>query len=154
MHIRDFASDDSKELASLFRRAVREIGARDYNAAQIDAWADGISAENLDARLSDGRLALVAVGEDGKLLAFGDLEASGHLDFLYALPEAAGKGIAARLYETLETRARAKAITRLYTEASEPARRFFLKTGFVVLRRRDFMIGTTPIHYYAMEKLL
>ena len=89
MHIRDFASDDSKELASLFRRAVREIGARDYNAAQIDAWAGGICAENLNARLSDGRLALVAVGEDGKLLAFGDLEASGHLDFLYALPEAA-----------------------------------------------------------------
>ncbi|HEY2034016.1 MAG TPA: GNAT family N-acetyltransferase [Rhizomicrobium sp.] len=154
MHIRTYATADAQELANLFRRAVREIGARDYDAAQLKAWADGISAERLDARLSDGRLALVAVGEDGRLLAFGDLEADGHIDFLYALPEIAGKGVVAMLYDALETHARAKFMPRLYTEASEAARRFFLKKGFAVLQRRDFLIGATPIHNYAMEKLL
>jgi putative acetyltransferase len=39
-------------------------------------------------------------------------------------------------------------------EASEPARRFFLKHGFSELHRRNFEIGGVPIHNYAMEKRL
>jgi putative acetyltransferase len=39
-------------------------------------------------------------------------------------------------------------------EASEPARRFFLKRGYAVLERRDFEIGGVPIHNYAMERRL
>jgi putative acetyltransferase len=152
--MRDYARGDSEALADIFRRAVREIGPRDYSAEQIEAWAGGLRTDRLDARLSDGRLCLVAIDDANTPLAFGDLEADGHIDFLYAAPQAAGKGIAAALYDALETRARARGMIRLYTEASEAARRFFLKKGFAVVGRRDFFIGDVSIHNYAMEKKL
>jgi putative acetyltransferase len=153
-HIRAYQSSDAEALSDLFRDAVRQIGARDYTSAQVDAWAGGISGEKLDARLGDGRTTLVAVDDGDVPLAFGDLEADGHIDFLYAAPEAAGKGIVAALYDALETHACSRGMTRLYTEASEAARRFFLKKGFAVTARRDFSIGAVPIHNYAMEKKL
>jgi putative acetyltransferase len=157
MQLRPYRPEDAVALAELFQRAVREIGARDYSPAQIDAWAGGAverRAESLHARLGDGRLVLVAVDEGGAARAFGDLEPDGHIDFLYADPGVAGKGIAAALYDALEAKARQRGIARLYSEASEAARRFFLKKGFRVLHRRDFEVAGVPIHNYLVEKQL
>ena len=64
------------------------------------------------------------------------------------------RGTAAALYAVLESHARKTGLTRLYTEASEAARRFFLKRGFVVTQRRDFSLRGVMIHNYAMEKRL
>jgi putative acetyltransferase len=96
----------------------------------------------------------VAEDETGVLLAFGDLEADGHIDFLYAAPQAAGTGIVSVLFDALEVAARAQGAARLYTEASEAARRFFLKKDFTLLHRRDFKVGEVSMHNYAMEKQL
>ncbi len=156
MALRPYTAADAAAVANIFRRAIAAIGARDYSAEQCAAWAgppddDG---SRLDARLSDGRLALVAVDAGGRVVAFGDLEDDGHIDFLYAAPEAAGTGVAAGLYAALEAAGRAKGLTRLYSEASEAARRFFLKRGFTVLHRRDFDVRGVAIHNYAVEKKL
>jgi putative acetyltransferase len=43
---------------------------------------------------------------------------------------------------------------RLYAEASEAARRFFLKKSFAVVNKRAFEISSVPIHNYAVEKRL
>jgi len=155
MPIRRYTPADAAAAGEIFRHAIAVIGARDYTPEQIAAWAgpDG-TAERLDARLGDGRLALVAVDGEDRVLAFGDLEADGHIDFLYAAPQAAGTGIVSTLYDALEAAARAQGIARLYSEASEAARRFFLKKGFVVLDRRDFAVRGVAIHNYAMEKHL
>jgi putative acetyltransferase len=97
---------------------------------------------------------LVAVDEGGDPLAYGDLEADGHIDHLFCRPDAAGTGLAAALYAGLEAAARARGMARLHVEASEPARRFFPKQGFVLVARRDFEIGSVAIHNFAMEKRL
>jgi len=52
----------------------------------------------------------------------------------------------------LETAAAKRGIGRLYTEASEPARRFFERRGFILLHRRDFALAGVAIHNFAMEK--
>ena len=153
MQIRLYRPDDAPQIGALFRRAILEVGSKDYTPQQVAAWAGPEPAgERLHARLSDGRLALVA--EEDVILAFGDLEADGHIDFLYALPQAVGKGVAAALYDALEEAARSRNIARLCTEASEAARRLFLKKGFAVVERRDFEVRGVPIHNYAMEKIL
>lgn len=155
MLIRRYAPADAEAAGDIFRRAIAAIGARDYTPEQVAAWIgpEGTAAR-LHPRLSDGRLALVAVDDNGCVLAFGDLEADGHIDFLYAAPEAAGTGIVANLYDALEDAARTQGITRLYSEASEAARRFFLKKNFTVLHRRDFDVRGVPMHNYAVEKRL
>jgi putative acetyltransferase len=155
MPLRPYTTADAAAAGDIFRRAIAVIGARDYSPEQVAAWAgpDG-TAERLHARLGDGRLALVAVDAGGRVVAFGDLEADGHIDFLYAAPQAAGTGIVSGLYDALEDAARAGGMTRLYSEASEAARRFFLKKGFTVLHRRDFDVRGVAIHNYAVEKRL
>lgn len=41
----------------------------------------------------------------------------------------------------------------LYVEASEPARRFFEKRGFVVDARNDFIINAVAIHNSEQQRL-
>lgn len=155
MKIRAYAAADATALANLFRRSIEEIGSRDYAAPQVAAWAARVpTAERLHALAADGRTRLVAVDEADRPLAFVDLEPDGHIDFLYAAPEAAGTGVVAALYGALERGACDRKIARLYAEASEAARRFFLKQGFVVTARREFEIAGVPIHNYAVEKIL
>jgi putative acetyltransferase len=88
------------------------------------------------------------------VVGFIDLEADGHIDRLYCAPEAAGRGVASRLYEATEAAARVQGISRLFTEASERARRFFERKGFTVLERQDMIRRGVPIHNYRMTKTL
>jgi putative acetyltransferase len=155
MRIRPYEASDASHLSALYRRSVETIGPRDYSAAQVAAWASRCpSPERIGALANDGRCMLVAVDATDAPLAFGDLEPDGHIHFLYCAPEVAGTGAASALYEALESRARELGIDRLYAEASEAARRFFLRKGFTVVRRRDFDIDGVPIHNYAVEKRL
>ncbi len=71
-----------------------------------------------------------------------------------ATPEAVGQGVASRLYDGLEAAARAQGSARLFTEASELARRFFARKGFMVLARQDKIFRGVPIHNYRMAKIL
>ena len=153
MRIRPFEEADAPALAGLFYEAVQVIARRDYSEAQVRAWApEPPPAERIRAWAEDGRLLLVAADPDGAPLAFGDLEADGHIDHLFCHPRAAGTGVTAALYAGLEAAARARGVALLYVEASEPARRFFLRQGFRIVHRRDFDIAGVPIHNYRMEK--
>lgn len=155
MTIRVFRDTDAEPLSALYRRSVEAIGPRGYTAEQVAAWASMTpSPERLRALAADGRTTLVAVDEADAPVAFGDLEADGHIHFLYCAPEAAGTGTVAALYAELEGRGRDAGMARLYSEASEAARSFFLKQGFTVLVRRDFELAGIPIHNYAVEKTL
>lgn len=155
VRIRPYEPGDAAALAELFQRSVRGLGPRDYAPAQVEAWAArGGTAEQAHARCTDGRTVLVAADLEGRPVGFVDLEADGHIDMLFCAPEAAGKGVAPALYSRLEAIARERGLRRLYTEASEAARRFFLRQGFAVAKRRDFEIGGVPIHNFAMEKTL
>jgi putative acetyltransferase len=151
--IRNYERQDAADVADVFYRSVREVALSDYTAEQVKAWVPGRwDAEQEHRRSGDGRLVLVAADESGHVVAFIDLESDGHIDRLYAAPEAAGRGVASRLYDAIETAARAQGIKRLFTEASELARRFFGRKGFTVLERQDIILRGVPIHNYRMAK--
>lgn len=155
MPIRHFRSDDAPRLREIYKASVTEIGARDYSPDQLRVWAAlAPTAERFAELMGDGRIALVATDKDDRAIAFTDLEPGGHIHFLYADPEAAGAGVVSILYDELEDRARDLGITRLYSEASEAALRFFLKKNFTKTARRDFEVEGVAIHNYAVEKRL
>lgn len=134
---------------------MHEIATLHYAPEQLHAWAPEVpDPEHVRARAADGRLVLVAVDEGDVPLAYGDLEGDGHIDHLYCRPDAAGTGVTAALYDEIEAAARARGIARLYTEASEPARRFFERRGFHLVARNDFELAGVPIHNFRMEKRL
>jgi putative acetyltransferase len=151
--IRPYRADDAAVLAEVFHRAVSITGAKFYTPEQISFWLfDPPDAESIDAKNSDGRLALVAVGENDRPIAWIDLEPGGHIDMLFCAPEHAGKGVASVLYRNLEQHARAMNLSRLFVEASEGARPVFEHWGFRTLHRRDIVENGRAIHNYAMEK--
>jgi putative acetyltransferase len=153
--IRTYEQRDAAGVADVFYRSVRGVALSEYTAEQVKAWVpERWDAEQEHRRSGDGRLVLVAVDEAGHVVAFIDLEPDGHIDRLYAAPEAAGRGVASRLYDGIETAARAQGIERLFTEASELARRFFERKGFTVLERQDMILRGVPIHNYRMAKTL
>ena len=153
--IRTYERRDAAGVADVFYRSVREVALSDYTAEQVKAWVPGRwDAGQEHRRSGDGRLVLVAADESAHVVAFIDLEPDGHIDRLFCAPEAAGRGIASRLYEAIETEARAQNIERLFTEASELARRFFERKGFTVLERQDKILRGVPIHNYRMAKTL
>lgn len=153
--VRMYRAGDAAGIADLYRRSVEGIGPRDYSAAQVAAWASLTpDVKRIEALTGDGRETFIAADETDRPVGLIDLEADGHINFLYCAPEIAGQGVAGQLYDALEARAQARKIGRLYAEASEAARRFFLRRGFAELHRRELVIGDTPIHNYAVEKRL
>lgn len=153
MRIRPFRSSDADNLAKIFFAAIHEIAQHHYSEEQVNAWAPVIpTADRFVQRGTDGRLLLLAVNDSDEPLAYGDLERDGHIDHLFCRPDAAGTGVTSVLYDHIEAAAGERGLTRLFVEASEPARRFFLKKGFEVIERRDFELSGIPIHNFAMEK--
>jgi putative acetyltransferase len=138
--IRSYKRQDAADVADVFYRSAHEVALSDYTPEQVNAWVPGRwDAEREHQRSGDGRLVLIAEGESGHAVAFIDLEPDGHID---------------RLYDAIEAAARTQGIERLYTEASELARRFFERKGFTVLERQDKILRGVPIHNYRMAKTL
>lgn len=155
MQIRHYRPEDAPALALIFRRAVTELGPRHYTAEQVAAWAANVpNAEDMLRCGADGRTTIVATDDSGRPVAFADLEADGHIDLLFALPEAAGTGIAGALLDAIETVAKAEGKMRLYVEASEGAKGLFARFGFALIARNDFAMSGVHIHNYRMEKQL
>jgi putative acetyltransferase len=155
MRIRPFRPADAPALARIFHAAVHQIGRLHYSPEQRNAWAPALpNPERFLEQAADGRILLVAADDHDRPLAYGDLKQDGRIDHLYCRPDVAGTGAASALYNRLEAAAGDRGIGRLHVEASEPARRFFLRKGFILLRRREFTLGGVALHNFAMEKLL
>jgi putative acetyltransferase len=153
--IRAYEPRDAADLADVFFRSVRQVARSAYTATQVRAWApEPRTAEWAHREASDGRLVLVAADADDRPVAYIDLEPDGHIDRVFCTPEAAGQGIASRLYDAVEAAAREQQITSLFTEASELARRLFERKGFAVVERQDLVVRGVAIHNYWMTKAL
>ena len=155
MRLRRYQDRDAEALAQIFRRSVTELGPRHYRPEQVAAWAaDTPDAADMRRRGSDGRTVLVAIDDTDAPVAFADLEADGHIDLFFVLPEVAGTGVAGALLEAIETIARMEGMMRLYVEASEAAKGLFERQGFTLLGRQNFAKHGVMVHNYDMEKLL
>lgn len=153
--IRAYRAGDAPVMAQLYFDSARRLGVRCYTPEQVAAWAPApVDAAVVHARATDGRVTLVAVDAAGEMLAYGDLEADGHIDHLYCRPDAAGTGVASMLLDQLLARAAAAGMPRLHVEASELARPLFERKGFEVIQRRDFELRGVSIHNYAMARSL
>src|SRR6185437_14968862 len=134
---------------------VQALGPRRYTPEQVAAWAPKPpDPADVRTRALDGRTTLVAIDASGEMVAYGDLEPSGHIDHIYCRPDAAGRGVAEALLDELVARAVRTGAPKLHAEVSELARGLFERKGFVLLRRRDFELRGVAIHNYAMERPL
>jgi putative acetyltransferase len=152
--IHRFRAGEGDLLGQLFHRSVHEGTFGAYDAAQRAAWSpEPPSGPDWEARLT-GVVTLVAWA--GKRPAgFMTLDAvTGYLDLAFVAPEWQGQGVAAMLYGLLERCARRHGLAQLSTEASELARRFFLREGWQDGPRQKVTRGDVTLHNYPMAKSL
>ena len=117
-------------LAEIFRASIEELTAEDYSEAQQEAWASAADdEEEFGARLA-GELTLVAT-YDGAAVGFASLADNKRIDMLYVHPAAAGQGAGTMLCDALEKLAAARGSKELTVDASDTARGFFEKRGFM-----------------------
>ncbi|WP_375508643.1 GNAT family N-acetyltransferase [uncultured Caballeronia sp.] len=116
--IRRYEPSDLDAVINVFLRAIREVASRDYDAAQIDAWAQADRDVWARRRLDRPTwLALV----DGAVAGFGDLQSDGHIDMLFVHPEHQRAGAANALLDQIESEARNQHLAIIDTEPNRPA---------------------------------
>jgi putative acetyltransferase len=155
--MRPLLPTDVPLLAEIFRASIEELTADDYSEAQRAAWAaTADDEEEFGARLA-GALTLVATF-GGAAVGFASLADNSRIDTLYVHPAAAGQGAGAMLCDALERLAAARGGKELKVEASDNARRFFEKRGFVAKTRNtislagEWLANTTMVKPLAAAK--
>ena len=102
------------------------------------------------------QLTLVATLE-GSPVGFASLEGKDKIDMLYVHPAATGQGVGAMLVDALEKLAGARGAAKLAVDASDSARGFFEKRGYVTQQRNTVSIGdewlaNTTLHKQACRQ--
>lgn len=147
MIIREYQTEDCRELADLFYHTVHTVNAKDYTKEQLAAWATGrVDLDKWNQSFLK-HYSLVAV-RDKIIAGFGDIDKSGYLDRLYVHKDYQGEGIATAICDQLEQ----AVLGKIVTHASITARPFFEKRGYRVVREQQIEREGVFLTNFVMEK--
>jgi putative acetyltransferase len=151
--LRPMLPADVPLLAEIFRASVEELAEDDYSEPQREAWVAAADDEDeFGARLSS-ELTLVATLA-GTAIGFAALADNSRIDMLYVHPAATGQGVAAMLCDALEKLAAARGTKELSVDASDSARGFFERRGFIAKTRNTVLLGGEWLANTTMAKPL
>ncbi|SPJ33784.1 GNAT family N-acetyltransferase [Kushneria phyllosphaerae] len=150
--IRDYRTGDADTTLTIFQRAVREVAARDYTPAEIEAWAGHID-RNVWANSLERQFTWIAT-RGNTPAGFASLTDYGHLDMLFVSPDHQRRGVASALLMTAEQAVRQRGMNRMTTEASLTALPFFKARGFEVVRAQEMKRCGEVLRNFRMEKYL
>ncbi len=91
---------------------------------------------------------------DGSPVGFASLEGKDKIDMLYVHPAVAGQGVGRMLVDALEKLAGGRGVAKLSVDASDTARGFFEKRGYVAQQRNTVSLGGEWLANTTMEKQL
>lgn len=151
--LRPFLPADAPLLAEIFRASIAGLTSEDYDDAQRDAWASAADDEQAFAERFGRELTLVATVE-GSPIGFLSMEGPDKIDLLYVHPAVAGQGVGGMLVDAVEKLTAARGAKALTVDASETARPFFEKRGYVGQQRNTVMRGGEWLANTTMEKRL
>jgi putative acetyltransferase len=151
--LRPYLPADAPLLREIFRDSIEELTADDYTVAQQEAWASvADDVADFGKKLS-GQLTLVATLE-GSPVGFAALEGKDKIGMLYVHPAAAGQGVGAMLIDALEKLAGSRGAAKLTVDASDSARGFFEKRGYVAQQRNTVSVGDEWLANTTLHKQL
>jgi putative acetyltransferase len=151
--LRPYLPDDAQLLVEIFRASVMDLTGEDYTEAQQQAWAGTADDEAAFGKRLGNQLTLVA-SLDGSPVGFASLATGGKIDMLYVHPAAVGQGVAAMLIDALEKLAGARKNEKLIVDASDTARGFFEKRGYIPHQRNTVTVGDEWLANTTMHKQL
>ena len=151
--LRPYLAVDTPLLADIFRESITDLTSEDYTEAQQQAWLSRVDDLEEFAKRLGGQLTLIATLQ-GSPVGFASLAAGGKIDLMYVHPVAAGQGVGAMLADALEKLAGARGAAKLIVDASDTARGFFEKRGYVAQQRNSISVGDEWLANTTMHKQL
>ena len=151
--LRPLLPEDVPTLAEIFRESIAELTADDYSEAQQEAWASAADDEAAFGKKLGSQLTLIATLE-GSPVGFASLAGKDKIDMLYVHPAAAGQGIGAMLIDALEKLAGSRGVAKLSVDASDTARGFFEKRGYIAQQRNSISVGDEWLANTTLQKQL
>lgn len=149
--IRPYQKTDCKYLAKLFYDTVHKINKRDYNKAQLNAWANGKVDLNAWHKSFKEHYCLVAIDDEKNIIVgFGDISKDGYFDRLFVHAEYQNQKIATSLCDELE---KFVVSNKIYVDVSITAKNFFLQRNYKVVCKQTVQRKNISLINYRMEKL-
>lgn len=145
--------EDAAALSRLMHESVHGVADRAYSEAERAAWSPA-PREGEEARQRFAGQHLWIAEDAAGPCAFMTLRPDGYLDFAYALPRAAGRGVASGVYDALEAWARDEGMEKLTSDISLVARPFFEKREWTVLRQQSHDVRGVTLVNFRLEKVL
>jgi putative acetyltransferase len=153
MALRPLLPADVPLLREIFRDSIAELTGDDYTETQQEAWASAADDEASFGKKLAGELTLVATME-GSPVGFAALAGKDKVDMLYVHSAVAGQGVGAMLIDALEKLAGSRGSEKLIVDASDSARGFFEKRGYVATQRNSISVGGEWLANTTLQKLL
>lgn len=153
MRVRKFRVGDEAALFRVFFSAIHRIASRDYDAAQIAAWAPA----DLDPGVWEARIRTIdpfVIEADGVLVAYADLQPNGYIDHFFVAGDYARKGAGRLLMETIHDHAGRQRLPWLTSDVSRTAQPFFAHFGFEVVEQRLPVVRGVVVPNASMRKML
>jgi putative acetyltransferase len=149
LSVRPYQPADLHAVIGIFLGAVREVAARDYSPAQIEAWAR-VDRDTWAVRRLSRPTWIAVIGQSPA--GFTDLEPDGHLDMMFVHPAYQRIGVATALLQRVEAAARGQNLPRIFTDASITARPFFQSRGFQIVTQQVVNLRGQELTNFRMEK--
>jgi putative acetyltransferase len=153
LSLRPYLPADAPLLREIFRDSIEELTADDYTVAQQEAWASVADDVTDFGKKLSVQLTLVATLE-GSPVGFAALEGKDKISMLYVHSAAAGQGVGAMLIDALEKLAGSRGVPKLTVDASDSARGFFEKRGYIAQQRNTVSVGDEWLANTTLHKQL
>jgi putative acetyltransferase len=151
--LRPYLAEDAALLREIFRDSIADLTDDDYTPAQQEAWASIADDEVAFGKRLGSQLTLVGTLE-GSAVGFASLAGTDKIDMLYVHPAAVGQGVGQLLVDALEKLAGSRGATKLVVDASDSARGFFEKRGYVAQQRNSISVGDEWLANTTLHKTL
>lgn len=153
MNIRMYSSEDCKEIVELFYNTVHSVNSKDYNEAQLDAWAPkDINISKWDKSLLEHYS--IVIEDNSVIIGFGDLDINGYFDRLYVHKDYQGAHVATIIVNEIEKYAQENRMKIITTHSSITAKPFFEKQGYKVVKEQVVERKGQILKNFIMEKTL
>ena len=153
MLVRTHRVGDIPGISQLYYDTIHHINSHDYTREQVDAWAPAVPDVSFwKERFKKYRVYVAE--EDGHVVGFTELAATGHIDCFFVHHEWQRRGVGTRLMDRLMATAGKEEMLRLFAEVSITAVAFFRDREFVVLRENETIRRNVKLKQFSMERWL
>ena len=153
MNERQYEASDLSRVVEIFTASIRSLAAPYYSAEQLAAWAP-IPPDEARWRERLATLHTIVAETEGLVAGFASYTHGGYLDFLFTHPSFARRGVASRLYQSVETTLRAVGAPSVTAHVSLAARLFFDRHGFHLDAEECVECRGAYLRRFAMHKPL